>query len=90
MLFIIIVALALAGICYLAYRYSAQLQNFIPGLKGKVFHGMVAVGSVIAAVVDYLKGVDWTAMGITPYRAAMIGVAIGVVGVIIAFVTKRA
>lgn len=92
MTFLISTLSILAAVGLLAYMFRDKLENFAPGWKLHVTNAVVAVGGIVAAVTASLSGLtaaDLAAWGMDFNKATSLIAAIGVINMILSFVTKR-
>jgi hypothetical protein len=84
--------LLLAGLAGLVYVYRDKIEGFLPGFKSYAFNGLLLAGGAADYVLQYLQTVDWGAK-LGPFigdeKAALAAVAIGAIGMMISYVTKR-
>ena len=56
------------------------------GWKTVIFNAFIAAFPTVMLVLDYLKTIDWVVL-LTPANAALVGLAIGLIGIILRAVT---
>ena len=80
--------LALLAVPVVAFR--DRIANILPGWKNYIWNGLQASAGLVFAIVTYLQGFNFQALGLSVEHAALIGLVLGVVGVLLSYVTKRA
>jgi hypothetical protein len=85
---IVLVLLILAAIAYLAWKYHAAIESFLPGIKTYLWNGLLTVTGIAAPLLDYLGQVDLGTV-LTKENAALATIVIGIVGILLSMVTRR-
>jgi hypothetical protein len=55
-----------------------------------VWSGLQASAGAVLVIVTYLQGFNFQSLGLSVEHAALMGLALGVVGILLCYVTKRA
>ena len=85
------VLLILAGLSALFYIYREKIEGWFPGYKTILWNGLVSVAGLLGAIFTFLQENTGTlGQFLTPQNAALAAVVVGVVGILISYVTKRA
>lgn len=92
MTFLIATLSILATVGLLAYMYRDKLENFAPGWKTTITNAVITVAGLAAGIVAMFVGLtpqDLVGWGFSIEKASAIVTAIGVINLILSFVTKR-
>ena len=85
------VLLILAGLSALFFIYREKIEGWFPGYKTIIWNGLVSIAGLFGAIFAFLKDNSGTfGQFLTPENAALAAVVVGVVGILISYVTKRA
>ena len=79
----------LAGASILVYRYRDKIEEWFPGIKTKVWNGLVALVGLIGTLFTYLQeNSGQFGAFMTPQNTALALIGIGVIGILLRSVTK--
>lgn len=82
--YIALVAMIAAGAAF--YIFREKIAALVPGFK----HGIVASAAFVAAIAQYLGGIDYSKIITDPQTAALVGAGVGLVVLVLSWVTPRA
>jgi hypothetical protein len=80
----------LALLTMLVILHRDGIANILPGWKTYVWSGLQASAGAVLAIVTYLQGFNFQSLGLSVEHAALMGLLLGVVGILLSYVTKRA
>ena len=83
----ILVTTILVCLCILTLRHRDRIAAWWPGLKTNAWNVAVAATGIAGAVLDELRLFNWHAL-LTPENAALAGLSIAVVGILLRQVTE--
>lgn len=85
------VLLILAGLSALFFIYRQKIESWFPGYKTILWNGLVSIAGLIGSIFAFLQENTGTfGQFLTAENAALAAVVVGVVGILISYVTKRA
>jgi len=85
------VLLVLAGLTALFYIYREKIEGWFPGYKTILWNGLISIAGLLGTIFTFLQENSGTfGQFLTPQNAALAAIVIGVVGILISYVTKRA
>lgn len=73
-----------AGVAF--YMLRDKIAEYVPGWK----HAIAAASAFILALAQYLQALDYSAMLGNPKTAALVGAGVGLLVLVLSWVTPRA
>jgi len=81
--YIALAAMVAAGVAF--YVFRDKIAALVPGWK----HGITAAAAFVAAIAQYLGGIDYSGIISDPQTAALVGAGVGLLVLILSWVTPR-
>lgn len=82
--YIALVAMIAAGAAF--YIFREKIAALVPGWK----HAIAAVAAFVLAVAQYLQAIDYSKLFDSPQTATLVGVGVGLLVLVLSWVTPRA
>jgi len=80
-----IALIAMIGTGAAFYIFRDKIAALVPGWK----HGIAAAAAFVAAIAQYLGGIDYSRIITDPQTAALVGAGVGLLVLILSWVTPR-
>lgn len=81
--YIALICMVVAGAAF--YIFRDKIAALVPGWK----HAIAASAAFVAAIAQYLGGIDYSKIITDPQTAALVGAGVGLLVLVLSWVTPR-